>query len=414
MPDAVKRILQIAHSHPRFHPGGTELTALALHHQAREQGIDSWYLGALDGSQITPNLGTRTIALSSDHRESALFTDSFVRFPLEQPEHHGFLKEFADFLRTIRPDVVHFHHLLQFGLEAVHAARTALPEARLILTAHDFYLICANNGQLYKYAAKERCPGPSLDQCPKCFSNAGVNDLALRRRDIEMTLRLCDRIAAPSHFLKSRLETHLALQNPVDFVENAYLGSGGDAVPAGRARSSEVVFGYFGNISAIKGLADLLDAAEILKSRGRDGFRVHVHGAQLFKDQVLKDRMDLAQASLGPAVRFFGGYRSEDAASLMADVDCMVFSSLWWENAPLVVYEALHHRRQIIAYPHGGAPEILGRYGTGLIARNSEPEALAAEMERVLDDPSLAICAPNGPIPGRKDLLAAYSKLYFD
>jgi hypothetical protein len=64
------------------------------------------------------------IALSPDHRESALFTDSFVRFGLEQPDQLGFVREFTDYLRAINPDVVHFHHLLQFGLEAIHATRT--------------------------------------------------------------------------------------------------------------------------------------------------------------------------------------------------------------------------------------------------------------------------------------------------
>ena len=123
--------------------------------------------------------------------------------------------------------------------------------------------------------------------------------------------------------------------------------------------------------------------------------------------------MDAARQTLGPAVRFFGGYTASDAAALMADVDCVVFPSLWWENAPLVVYEALHHGRQVIAYPHGGAPEILQRYGSGLLAARSTPEAMAAEMERVLDDPALAARKPGKPIAQKKELLAAYSILYF-
>jgi glycosyltransferase involved in cell wall biosynthesis len=412
MPASKKRILQIAHNHPRFHPGGTELTALALHRQGRTEGIDSWYLGALDGTQSTPNLGTRTIALSPDHRESALFTDTFVRFGLEQPEHHGFLKEFIDYLKVIRPDVIHFHHLLQFGLEAVHAARNTLPQARLILTAHDFYLICPNNGQLYKHPTKERCAGPSLDACPKCFSNVSTNDLVLRQRNIATTLRLFDRIIAPSYFLKSKLETFLGPHLEIGFAENAYLGDAEPALARAPVPGGDVVFGYFGNISAIKGLSDLLDAADILRAKGREGFRVHVHGAQLFKDEITKERMDAARETLGSAISFFGGYDTDDAARLMGDVDCVVFPSLWWENAPLVIYEALHHHRQVIAYPHGGAPEILQRYGGGLIAEKSQPEALSAEMERVLDDPSLAVVKPSKTIPGRKELLKGYSGTY--
>lgn len=412
MPSRSPRILQIAHNHPSFHPGGTELTALALHRQALEQGLDSWYLGALDSEQTLPNLGCQTIALSADHRESALFTDNFVSFNLEQPEYLGFLRDFSDYLLLVKPDVIHFHHLLMFGLEAVHTVRTTLPEARLVLTAHDFYLICANNGQLYKHDTKERCPGPSLRECVKCFSEAKAVDLALRRQDIAMTLRLFDRIAVPSHLLKTKLETYLDLRKPVEFVENAFLGETTAVAPPRPDSDGEIVFGYFGNISAIKGLSDLLDAADILKARGRDGFRIHVHGAQLFRDDALRSRMDAAGQSLGPMVRFLGGYKADDVVALMSDVDCVVFPSLWWENAPLVVYEALHHGRQVIAYPHGGAPEILARYGAGLIAGRATPEAMADEMERVLDDRSLALSATSGRIPGSRQLFAGYSPLY--
>ena len=407
-----RRILQIAHNHPTYYPGGTELTAMALHRQSLAEGLDSWYLGALDSDQGLPNLGTQTDSLSPDHRESAIFTNFFIRFGLEQPEYMGFLRDFSDYLLLMKPDIIHFHHLLMFGLEAVHTARKTLPEARLVLTAHDFYLICANNGQLYKYDRKERCTGPDLRECVKCLPKVTAIDLALRRQDIAMTLRLFDRIAVPSNLLKSKLETYLDPIQPVEFVENAFLGDDTLRAPPRQRGDGEVVFGYFGNISEIKGLGDLLDAADILKSKGRGSFRIHVHGAQLYKDQVVQDRLEAARQSLGTTVRFFGGYKAEEAATLIGDVDCVVFPSLWWETAPLVIYEALHHGRQVIAYPHGGAPEILARYGAGLIAERSTPEAMASQMERVLDRPELGNCRLARNIPGRRQLLAGYSELY--
>ena len=164
MQSSGKRILQIAHNHPRFHPGGTELTALALHRESLEQGLDSWYLGALDETQITPNEGTQMIALTPDQRESALFARNFIRFNLQQPEQYGFLREFGAYLELVRPDVVHVHHVLNFGLEGLHVLRKVLPRAKIILSIHDFYLICANNGQLYKHESRERCAGPTTLQ----------------------------------------------------------------------------------------------------------------------------------------------------------------------------------------------------------------------------------------------------------
>jgi glycosyltransferase involved in cell wall biosynthesis len=405
------RILQIAHNHPRFHAGGTELVALALHRQALEEGIDSWYLGALDGTQTRPNAGTSMIALSPDQREAAIFCETFNRFSLRQDLHFGPLFELKAFLEEIRPDVVHVHHVLNFGLEALHLIRKTLPAARIVLSAHDFYLICASNGQLYKHDTKERCAGPRLEACLKCFPNRSPNDFALRALDIRSALSVCDQLLAPSLFLKHKLERSLGLERPIEVVENGYIGPAEIASPPPSV-AGPFTFGYFGNISAIKGLPDLLDAADMLLARGSEDFRLLVHGSQLFEDKALFDRMAAARQTLGDRISFFGAYAPEAFANLVAPVDCMVFPSVWWENAPLVVYQALHHRRQVIAYPHGGAPEILARYGTGLLAERSDARALADVMASVLADRSLAR-VDGRPVPGRQALLDAHRPSYF-
>lgn len=412
MPSNGRRILQIAHNHPKFHPGGTELTALALHREALAQGMDSWYLGALDDTQVTPNPGAQMIALTPDSRESALFARNFIRFKLEQDEHYGFLRDFGDYLKLIQPDVVHVHHILNFGLEALHVVRNTLPEAKIVLSLHDFYLICANNGQLYKHDKKERCPGPALDQCLKCIPARNANDFAMRALDIKNALSLCDALVSPSYFLKEKLDRYLGVPMEVSVVENGYLGDEAAAPIPARRNEGIPIFGYFGNISAVKGLPDLLDAADILLEAGHD-FRIHVHGAQLFEDKALFDRMEKSRETLGRRIRYFGGYLAADFSSLVADVDCMVFPSVWWENAPLVIYEALHAGRQVIAYPHGGAPEVLARYGAGVIAERSSPDALAEAMAKVIADRSLANVSLARAIPTKGDLLAGYAKHYF-
>jgi len=407
------RILQIAHNHPRFHPGGTELTALALHREALQSGLDSWFLGALDSSQIRPNLGTQMIALSDDHREAALFTEGFRRFRLSQEDYFGFLREFRDYLEHIRPDVIHIHHVLNFGLAALHVIRSTLPGVRIILTIHDYYLICAYNGQLYKHEISERCAGPTLTECLKCFPDRSANDFAMRALDIRNALSLCDHLVSPSHFLKQKFDRYLHLEREIQVIENGYLGAD---IPPAKPRpenSDTLVFGYFGNISAVKGLPDLLDAADMLLKSGRENFRLNVHGSQLFEDKVLFDRMQAAKLTLGERIRFFGQYRAEEMGQHIEDIDCLVFPSIWWENAPLVIYEALHHRRQVVAYPHGGAPEILARYGTGVLADRSNPSALADAMARLVDDRSLLHTTPNRQIPGRTALLHNYSDCYF-
>jgi glycosyltransferase involved in cell wall biosynthesis len=377
-----KRVLQIAHNHPNYSPGGTELTALALHHHALKLGMDSWFLGATEKLHLTPNLGTQMVAITPDNRECAIFTWVFDRFQLSQPDSYGFLWELRNYLNDIKPDIVHIHHLLNFGLEVIYIIKRCLPDAKIYLTLHDYYTICANNGQLYKHDTNERCSGPDLRKCVQCLVDHGPNDFTMRRLAIENALSLCDKIISPSDFLKAKTERYLALTREIEVVENDYFGP--DVVPAPfpSREDRQVQFGYVGNISAIKGLADLLDACEILIERQTVDFRLHVHGSQLFPDDKLKTRIENSTQTLGRRVKYHGKYERDDIPRVFAGIDCLVFPSVWWENAPLVVYEALHHNRPVIAYPHGGAPEILKRYQTGILAESSDSEALASAMEK--------------------------------
>ena len=379
---AGKRILQIAHNHPDYSPGGTELTALALHREAQRRGADSWFLGAAEKLHLTPNSGTQTVAVSQDHRESAIFTYIFDRFHLSQTDSHGFLRELSSYLEEVRPDIIHVHHFLNFGLESIFVIRKVLPASKIYLTLHDYYLICANNGQLYKHDIHERCGGPSLRACEKCLPDFGPTDFTMRKLAVENALFLCDRIISPSHFLKQKIETHLKLNKEIEVIENGYFGPDDAPAPYPARQGDEVQFGYLGNISAVKGLSDLLDACDMLVERASINFRLHVHGSQLFQDQSLHDRIESSKASLGRRVKYYGKYTRDEIPRLFARFECLVFPSVWWENAPLVIYEALHHQRMIVAYPHGGAAEILERHGTGILAAASDPEALSFAMER--------------------------------
>ncbi len=408
------RILQLAHNHPSFHPGGTEIVALALHHEAMARGLDSWFLGALDTTQRQANPGTQMIALTDDHREAAIFFDDFRRFSLEQDDHYGALREFRFYLEKIRPDVIHVHHILNFGLEVFLVIRSVLPKVRIILTLHDYYLICANNGQLYKHETKQRCEGPSQIECMNCFPERSAADFVMRELDVNRALSLVDRVISPSAFLKDKFERGLRNCPPIDIVENGYVGAGPPLPVANPDRPLPriPVFGYFGNISTVKGLGDLLEAAGILEAAGVTGFLLHVHGSQLYEDKAMDKKIKRASARLGNRLVFSGKYETNEIAEKMRRVDVVVFPSLWWENAPLVIYEALANQKLVISYPHGAAPEILARHSTGLLAERSDPAALADAMQRVIAEPSVATRHQVASVPRIANLLDAMLQIY--
>ena len=83
-----------------------------------------------------------------------LWVGAFDRFMLGQTESRSFVDAMTELLSSFRPDVVHFHHLSRIGLEAVLLVKRLLPAASIVLTLHDYFAICANDGLM-------TCAGPA-------------------------------------------------------------------------------------------------------------------------------------------------------------------------------------------------------------------------------------------------------------
>ena len=63
--------------------------------------------------------------------------------------------------------------------------------------------------------------------------------------------------------------------------------------------------------------------------------------------------------------------------------------SLWWENSPLTIHEALLARVPVIAAGHGGMAEFVRDGANGLTFRAGSAASLRAALQRLLDDETL-------------------------
>ena len=103
----------------------------------------------------------------------------------------------------------------------------------------------------------------------------------------------------------------------------------------------------------------------------------------------LEDRLRAQCAALGLTERVrFLGYR-RDVPELFEAADMVVLPSLY-EGLPLVAIEALAAGRPMVATEVDGTPEVVIHEQTGLLVPPANPTALAAAIERLLDNPELA------------------------
>lgn len=375
------RLLMISHNHPALQPGGTEVVARTLFRSLRDQhGVEGLFLAAVSPPLRQRHPGAMLQAVNGHPDEMLAWLGHFDRFFLNQLDTHG-LDALAPLIEQARPDIIHIHHPLLFGVEAVDLLRRCAPQAKLVFTAHDYFALCAHEGELL--TDEERlCPGPSLDRCRRCFPGRPGADFVMRDLAIRDTLGTADAILVPSNYARA---TFIAAGWPAErlaVMRNGIL----HAPPAPLRQTADGRrdrFGFFGHINRIKGARVLLQASAQLSAQGVP-HRVNLHGGTAYQPEALIAgfRADLAAA---PAARHTGQYESAELPRLMAQVDWVIMPSIWVENAPLVLLEAFHHGRPAICSGIGGMAETVRDGVDGLHAPANDVQGLAEVMCRAVE-----------------------------
>ncbi|MBP2298996.1 glycosyltransferase family 4 protein [Azospirillum picis] len=386
--DRPPRILLIAHNHPSLHPGGTEIFAHELFGGLKAAGAECLFLACTNDTHRAPRPGTGFQTLGRSADEVLLWAGHFDHFHQSQIDLHGLVPDLSNLLRAFRPDIVHVHHTLLLGVEMLFLIRRVCPDAKIVYTLHDYYPICANDGQMVTAADRALCEKASPDACHRCFPERPADQFLLREKHIKAMFGLVDRFLAPSRFLRDR---YVAWGLDADRIE--VMGNSRPVVEPAPSRETadggrRDAFAYFGNLNPFKGVTVALEA---VASMARQGLApsLAVHGGSLYQGQEFRGRLsDAFEAARGLATPR-GPYRREEMPALMAAADWVVMPSVWWENAPLVIQEAFQHRRPVICSGIGGMAEAVRDGVDGLHVRPNDPADLARVMTRAMTEPGL-------------------------
>jgi glycosyltransferase involved in cell wall biosynthesis len=386
-----QRILIVAHGHPDLVPGGGEHVAYNLFKALREDGTVEASFLAWSGAAAFRRGGTPFSAFRGNSGETIFFTPTFDHFLFSQPT--DILDQFASYLRNLNPDIIHLHHYSQIGLEFVALARRLVLGVRIVVTLHEYLAICNNQGQMIKTDGRTLCNFASPQDCSGCYPDVAPTEFFLRRLFIDSHFEKIDLFIAPSRFLRQRYIDWGVPPGKIVYLEN---GTPEFVPPPPRPRvegEGRGVFAYFGQINPFKGLLDLLKAFDLIAQAPADvnaGVRLLVHGANLehqrpeFVESVTK-----AFLRNQGRVLFAGPYQRCDLSRLMANVDWVVVPSIWWENSPLVIEEALAHKRPVICSNIGGMAEKVTPGRDGLHFQVGNPFDLAQTLLQAASNPAI-------------------------
>lgn len=334
----------------------------------------------------------------------AIYNRPAIFYDMEHPEREAddphMRRIIAQLASEVRPDIVHYHSLLNFSTGiAAEIKQAGVPS---VFTSHNYWPICP---RMYLFQEDlTLCSGPSEDgsKCAVCLGRPDQTGGYAQRADSgrQMLNRWVDRHLAVSHRVKdlyagsghdaSRI--HVLQQQP-ETVEWLWEKAGSRRHLEGvLARPLKV--GFIGSLLPQKGVHVLVRA---LQSFGRDQIEGHLFGSgpKAYEDM-------LHEIDAKGLVKFHGRYDVQQLPELLKHVDVVVIPSIWEDCAPLVVAEALAARCPVVGSRIGGIPDFVDEGKTGFLVDPRNAPGLASALFQFVRDPGLLgrmqrnILAPRG------------------
>jgi len=399
-----RRVLSICHNHPSVRPGGAEAYAYELHRGlSASPDYESIFLakgGPPVGLGGAVHVGTYFEPTGGGENEYFFYTDGYNFDYLfgTQPSKEFYFRHFRDFLRAFKPDIVHFQHTLFLGYDLIREVKNTLPDAPIVYTLHEFLPICHRDGQMVRTGTEELCDHASPRRCHECFPAISPQTFFLRERFIKSHFSLVDLFLAPSDFLRQRYIEWGIPSEKICTEEYGRLPPVRSARASARPARNRL--GFFGQLSAFKGVDVLLEAMQLLRRESDASMdarpapaevpRLRVHGANLeIQPGEFQNRFKAVLTEMKETITFVGKYDHQRLPDLMEHVDWVVVPSVWWENSPLVIQEAFQQGRPVICSDIGGMAEKVTDGVNGLHFMTGDAMSLADTIKRATTTPGL-------------------------
>lgn len=294
-------------------------------------------------------LGSFATSVSTGAHENALYR---IR------RHTAHALTFRRHLRATSPAIVHFHTCSGFSF-----FRTLLDQ-RIARRCGCRTILHIHGGRFANFLSEL---GP------------------VRRRIAIEGLRRADRVVVLSNHWRRRI---LEFAPTADIVA---IENGIEIPPRILAPSHEGAcrFLLLGSLDRIKGINDLIDACARLRQRGLP-FHVTLVGppGDAGDRTILNRKLD--ERGLTGDIRYLGTVVGDAKHDLLRECDVYLQPS-HYEGMPLGVLEAMSFARPVIATTVGALPEMITHEQEGLLVPPHHPDALAAAMARLAQEPAARV-----------------------
>lgn len=286
---------------------------------------------------------------------------------------------FCKLLNNFRPEIVHAHNIYgRLTSSIIDAAKKR--RVPVVLTLHDYKLICPSYLMLSNGKPCEKCIGGKFYNCliARCHKGSLTASAvytfeaylnALFRKHDWITYLIC-----PSEFIQRRYaEAGIPEKKLVHIPYPIKTGNFEPNFTAG----NYVLFA--GRLSGEKGVLTLLKAvksSDILVKIVGDG-PMRIKYETFAKDNEINN------------VDFSGYKTGSKLKAIFRNAAFLVCPSEWYENLPMTIMEAFAYGKPVIGSNIGGVPEMITDEETGLLFRAGNHRELREKIQYLLSNPSL-------------------------
>ena len=368
------RVLMINKFLYRF--GGTSAYMFNLIDQLRVNGHETVLFGMTHENNFPSPYASYFVSRVDYNGERGFFTKAVEAFRILYSFETK--RKLRRLIRDTRPTIAHCHNIYhQLSPSVLHELKShGIP---IVLTAHDYKLICGSYKMLSHGKVCERCCSgahyhASLERCMKgALFPSLVTSVEMYFHRLTGIYDLVDVIVAPSAFLRDKLLAYGFSPGKVVHIPNfvdvdAYKPTDGH----------DGYFVYCGRLIEEKGLKTLLDAMRLVKTG-----KLLIVGAGPQRQELEA----FAREHKLQNVTFTGYLTGEVLQNAVRGAMFSVLPSEWYENNPISVLETFALGKPVIASSIGGIPEVITDGQEGLLFQSGSAQDLAEKITRLLAHP---------------------------
>ena len=289
--------------------------------------------------------------------------------------------DFRRVLKSVRPDVVHFHNINVLSLSLVEAAkRLAFPS---VMGIYDYWLFCPKSTLIDgKNRPCRESQGAACVSCVDPPSMRGLHSFFMRRRGkiFGRSIAGVDAFAVLSRSSAAVLERCGIERERIFTIRQIFPYRSFDPVGFdGIERYSILLVGW---VQHRKGAHVLIDAMPRIV-REFPGARLDIVGELVERDYLERLRASIESHGLAGSVTIHGRVGEKRLQDLFRKAHVVAVAEQWENMSPVVLLEAMAKGKVIVAGRIGGIPEFLEDGVSGYLAAFDDPGDFAQKVVQV-------------------------------